>query len=130
MSDSRRLALRCALWTGLVHTGVAVLAVTVANTVMSPLGLRADLWLRLLDWPVMWLINWTGQNLDLVPPWASFGSVRFASTSAQILAHAAVGGAFYSLLAATAALAYARSKRADPPASTSRRVQRRNGEGI
>ena len=103
MSDARRFALRCAALAAFIHAAVSGVAVAVEHTI-SLIGWEVGHLLRLLDSPVLWLIEWTAQNVPLFPPWASFGSARLSSAMGQALLHAIFGGAFYAFLAAAVAL--------------------------
>lgn len=95
INDAR---LRYALWAGVLHTAVVLAVASVKNGLYGSLtSLSADRWLRIVDAPVLWLVDPALQTFSLPPEWF-YGSLSLALGVHEVLAYGLFGGAFYSLL--------------------------------
>jgi hypothetical protein len=92
------IRVRYALWAAIAHTVVVIAAVWVKNGLYGTLpSLAADRWLRVVDVPVLWLVDPALQNFSLPAKWF-YPSLPLALGVHEALAYGLFGGAFYALM--------------------------------
>lgn len=112
INTPRRLALRWAAIFALVHA-VVVFAASAVNNLLwgkTPFAWEAGRFLRSVDFPVFWAIDRGMREITSLPRGWPLDWL-WTSVLIQSFYHAAIGGVFYALLAATVAFLLGRRPR-------------------
>jgi hypothetical protein len=103
------LSTRYAVRAGAGHTAVVGAAVWVKNGLYGdPVAITADRWLRIVDAPVLWVIDRALQAFSLPAEWF-YPNLALAMGVHEFFAYGIFGGALYACVAA--GFGYARQRK-------------------
>lgn len=103
LTETRRRAIRAAVGAFVLHSIFVIFMVAAYNALQwefdGPWWVYRRV-LRLVEFPVSWLVDPAVQTLPLLPQWAVFGRLWLAAAVSEMIAYGTFGGLFYSVTAA------------------------------